>query len=424
MKFRLFFMHFRHCSVVVNSTLIVVWVHSCVHVSEGQCTRSAPCAVVMRRETRRLLVAARAMHRTAPRFPHPPTSARGKASRPSGAHAGVSNSTSRAKPGVASHLGLPAVPVTREYLSSWRALRPTWERGRFVAEIPDGLDTDAIGRVCEFKVQAERVARPPGLRGEGNYFGVGEETANGSSSNGSAGYVPAGSTAGGNNAGAGPLRSPEIWKWFAEADKRGETLSRTGTSGGGEPALDVWIAACAVTPPERTRSLAFGTPPRNTPARKHKNLLYAVRNKSRQEIDLTREGETLVDAVALNSLLFCHGRETPTMGEPGVVYVTLAGVDPGWEGRELHFAVASRINALGEQLGLSVGDGKKPPPVVMVSAPRLPYTAPQGSDLNAVKGATTHSLFQQNPWHLTYVVPPTEVSFVFPKAQDCLPIQD
>ena len=56
-----------------------------------------------------------------------------------------------------------------------------------------------------------------------------------------------------------------------------------------------------------------------------------MRNKSRQEIDLTREGEALVEHAALNALLFQHGRDAPGVGEPGAVYVTLAGVDPGWE---------------------------------------------------------------------------------------------
>ena len=102
-------------------------------------------------------------------------------------------------------------------------------------------------------------------------------------------------------------------------------------------------------PPERALT-GVGRPPRRAA---HKNLLYAVRNKSRREIDLTREGQALVEHAALNALLFQHGRDAPGVGEPGAVYVTLAGVDPGWEGRELHFAVAARINALGETLGLS-----------------------------------------------------------------------
>ena len=52
-----------------------------------------------------------------------------------------------------------------------------------------------------------------------------------------------------------------------------------------------------------------------------------------------------MEHAALNALLFQHGRDAPGVGEPGGVYVTLAGVEPGWEGRELHFAVAARINA-------------------------------------------------------------------------------
>ena len=60
---------------------------------------------------------------------------------------------------MAAQLGLPAIPVEREYLQSWKTLRTAWERCRFVAEIPEALDTDAIGRVCEFRVQGERVAR-------------------------------------------------------------------------------------------------------------------------------------------------------------------------------------------------------------------------------------------------------------------------
>ena len=123
----------------------------------------------MRRETQRLLGAARAMRKAAlhglPRAtrerlaPHPP-GVRTKASRPTGSNAGATISTSRAKPGMAAQLGLPAIPVEREYLQSWKTLRAAWERCRFVAEIPEALDTDAIGRVCEFRVQGERVAHP------------------------------------------------------------------------------------------------------------------------------------------------------------------------------------------------------------------------------------------------------------------------
>ena len=295
---------------------------------------------------------------------------------------------------MAAQLGLPAIPVEREYLQSWKTLRAAWERCRFVAEIPEALDTDAIGRVCEFRVQGERVARPPGRSPEREYFGVGEEAANAPSDPGfgnGAGASPANAAAGETD------RSPTIWRWLADADKRGATNAHVG--GGGEPALDVWIAAAAVKPPERARSLAFGTPPRSAAARRHKNLLYAVRNKSRQEIDLTREGEALVEHAALNALLFQHGRDAPGVGEPGAVYVTLAGVDPGWEGRELHFAVAARINALGETLGLSP---ERAPPIVMVSAPRLPYTAPD----HARNGGGGASPFGTAPWHLTYVIPP------------------
>ena len=292
---------------------------------------------------------------------------------------------------MAAQLGLPAIPVEREYLQSWKTLRAAWERCRFVAEIPEALDTDAIGRVCEFRVQGERVAHPPGRSPEREYFGVGEEAVTVSS--GSSPGNGAGASA--TNAAAGETdRSPTIWRWFAEADKRGGA-ARAG--GGNEPALDVWIAAAAVKPPERARSLAFGTPPRSAAARRHKNLLYAVRNKSRQEIDLTREGEALVEHAALNALLFQHGRDAPGVGEPGAVYVTLAGVDPGWEGRELHFAVAARINTLGETLGLSAERAR---PVVMVSAPRLPYTAPAHLDR-----------FGTAPWHLTFVVPPAAGGF-------------
>lgn len=301
---------------------------------------------------------------------------------------------------MAAQLGLPAIPVTRDYLQSWKTVRTSWERCRFVAEIPEVLDTDAIGRVCEFKVQGERVSQAPGRSPEQAYFGVGEETTQ-TSPNTSAGSV-AGSSTGNNASSSTPTdqsRSPEIWKWFAEADKR-EAVTRAHPGGGGEPSLDVWIAAAAVRPPERTRSLAFGNPPRGTAARRHKNLLYAVRNKSRQEIDLTREGEALVEQLALNALLFTHGRDAPGVGETGSVYVTLAGVDPGWEGRELHFAVASRINALGEQLGLSSENVKTP--VVMVSGPRLPYTQPQHK---------SESHFNTSDWHLTYVVPPSASGF-------------
>ena len=300
---------------------------------------------------------------------------------------------------MAAQLGLPAIPVEREYLQSWKTLRAAWERCRFVAEIPEALDTDAIGRVCEFRVQGERVARPPGRSPEREYFGVGEEAANAPSDPG----FGNGAGASAANAAAGETdRSPTIWRWLADADKRGATNARVG--GGGEPALDVWIAAAAVKPPERARSLAFGTPPRSAAARRHKNLLYAVRNKSRQEIDLTREGEALVEHAALNALLFQHGRDAPGVGEPGAVYVTLAGVDPGWEGRELHFAVAARINALGETLGLSP---ERAPPIVMVSAPRLPYTAPD----HARNGGGGASPFGTAPWHLTYVIPPAAGGF-------------
>ena len=299
---------------------------------------------------------------------------------------------------MAAQLGLPAIPVEREYLQSWKTMRTAWERCRFVAEIPEALDTDAIGRVCEFRVQGERVARPLGRSPEREYFGVGEDAANGS--NGSSAGNGAGASS--TNAAAGETdRSPTIWRWFADADKRGGAAH---AGGGGEPALDVWIAAAAVKPPERARggSLAFGTPPRSAAARRHKNLLYAVRNKSRQEIDLTREGEALVEHAALNALLFQHGRDAPGVGEPGAVYVTLAGVDPGWEGRELHFAVAARINALGETLGLN---NDKAPPIVLVSAPRLPYTAPDHARLGGA------SPFGTAPWHLTYVVPPAAGGF-------------
>ena len=122
-----------------------------------------------------------------------------------------------------------------------------WERCRFVAEIPEALDTDAIGRVCEFRVQGERVARPLGRSPEREYFGVGEDAANGS--NGSSAGNGAGASS--TNAAAGETdRSPTIWRWFADADKRGGAAH---AGGGGEPALDVWIAAAAVKPPERAR---------------------------------------------------------------------------------------------------------------------------------------------------------------------------
>ena len=235
--------------------------------SRRRCTRARSGgvhAVAMRRETQRLLGAARAMRKAAlhglPRAtrerlaPHPP-GVRTKASRPTGSNAGATISTSRAKPGMAAQLGLPAIPVEREYLQSWKTLRAAWERCRFVAEIPEALDTDAIGRVCEFRVQGERVAHPPGRSPEREYFGVGEEAVTVSS--GSSPGNGAGASA--TNAAAGETdRSPTIWRWFAEADKRGGA-ARAG--GGNEPALDVWIAAAAVKPPERARSLAFGTPP-------------------------------------------------------------------------------------------------------------------------------------------------------------------
>lgn len=100
---------------------------------------------------------------------------------------------------MAAQLCLPAIPVEREYLQSWKTLRTAWERCRFVAEIPEALDTDAIGRVCEFRVQGERVARPLGRSPEREYFGVGEDAANGS--NGSSAGNGAGASS--TNAAAG-----------------------------------------------------------------------------------------------------------------------------------------------------------------------------------------------------------------------------
>ena len=112
-----------------------------------------------------------------------------------------------------------------------------------------------------------------------------------------------------------------------------------------------------------------------------------MKNKSKQEIDLTHEGEALVDHLALNALLLRHAKEKSS--NEGM-YVTIAGVEPGWEGRELHFAAAARCNALGENLSLDP-DGR--PPVTMLSAPRMPYTVVRDDYPSLI-------------WHLVFVVPP------------------
>ena len=140
---------------------------------------------------------------------------------------------------MAAQLGLPAIPVEREYLQSWKTLRAAWERCRFVAEIPEALDTDAIGRVCEFRVQGERVARPPGRSPEREYFGVGEEAANAPSDPG----FGNGAGASAANAAAGETdRSPTIWRWLADADNAArrtrasaEAASPRSTSGSPPP---------------------------------------------------------------------------------------------------------------------------------------------------------------------------------------------
>ena len=110
-----------------------------------------------------------------------------------------------------------------------------------------------------------------------------------------------------------------------------------------------------------------------------------MKNKSKQEIDLTHEGEALVDHLALNALLLRHAKEK--ISNEGM-YVTIAGVEPG--GDASCTAAAARCNALGENLGLDP-DGR--PPVTMLSAPRMPYTVVRDD-------------YPSHIWHLVFVVPP------------------
>ena len=82
---------------------------------------------------------------------------------------------------------------------------------------------------------------------------------------------------------------------------------------------NAWVTTALVKPPPRTRSLTFGA---KSVAARRKNLLYTVKNKSKQEIDLTHEGEALVDHLALNALLLRHAKEK--ISNEGM-YVTIAG---------------------------------------------------------------------------------------------------
>ena len=281
---------------------------------------------------------------------------RGKASNPPGV-APDRGTASRAKPGMASQLGLESIPVEEEYLHSWKTLGTEWVRRRVRPAVPEALDTGAVEGECHLFVQDKRMAD---RTEESVYFGVGERPS------------PAGADAAAREELA--ERAPQIWRWLARAQTQIASPS----------VANAWVTTALVKPPPRTRSLTFGA---KSVAARRKNLLYTVKNKSKQEIDLTHEGEALVDHLALNALLLRHAKEK--ISNEGM-YVTIAGVEPGWEGRELHFAAAARCNALGENLGLDP-DGR--PPVTMLSAPRMPYTVVRDD-------------YPSHIWHLVFVVPP------------------
>ena len=264
---------------------------------------------------------------------------------------------SRAKPGMASQLGLESIPVEEEYLHSWKTLGTEWVRRRVRPAVPEALDTGAVEGECHLFVQDKRMAD---RTEESVYFGVGERPS------------PAGADAAAREELA--ERAPQIWRWLARAQTQIASPS----------VANAWVTTALVKPPPRARSLTFGA---KSVAARRKNLLYTVKNKSKQEIDLTHEGEALVDHLALNALLLRHAKEK--ISNEGM-YVTIAGVEPGWEGRELHFAAAARCNALGENLGLDP-DGR--PPVTMLSAPRMPYTVVRDD-------------YPSHIWHLVFVVPP------------------
>ena len=138
--------------------------------SRRRCTRARSGgvrAVAMRRETRRLLVqrAQRPSRAASPRTPRLLRILRDRANEgvaPIRLEPRATNSTSRAKPGMAAQLGLPAIPVERSTLQSWKTLRAAWERSPVRRREPEALDTDAIGPCVRSRVQGERVARPRG----------------------------------------------------------------------------------------------------------------------------------------------------------------------------------------------------------------------------------------------------------------------
>ena len=273
---------------------------------------------------------------------------------------------------MAAQLGLDAIPVERQYLESWMTADARWKVKRVVSSVPAAVDTGAGGGECSLVVQDKRVLD---RTEESKYFGVNEPK-------------PAAGPGGELGAAADPpSHAPTAWKWLAHVNNHLEYPAEVPP---------VWVACAVIRPPPRSRSITFGTA--RSAASRRKHLMYNVKNKAKQELDLTREGEAVVDHLGLNALLFLHGKDVyfNRLGENSRVYVTIAGAEPpgaepGWEGRELHFAASARINALGENLGL---DPERRAPITMLNAPRLPFTV-AGED--------------QAPnliWHLFFIVPP------------------
>ena len=76
---------------------------------------------------------------------------RGKASKPPGV-APDRGTASRAKPGMASQLGLESIPVEEEYLHSWKTLGTEWVRRRVRPAVPEALDTGAVEGECHLSL--------------------------------------------------------------------------------------------------------------------------------------------------------------------------------------------------------------------------------------------------------------------------------
>jgi hypothetical protein len=199
-----------------------------------------------------------------------------------------------------------------------------------------------------------------------------------------------------------------VWKWLAQAELDTGPASRVlGTAG----RTKIWLTTALLPPPKRgARSLidgggggsgggggGGGARRKNSGGKSKKHFLYGIRNKTRQELEISREGEDLIDHVALNALLF---QEVHLHGAPvtDALYVSLAGLEHGWEGREVHFAVSARINALGESMYMETEDRT---PITMLNVPRMPYTlVPE-----LKKGSNT---WLARKWLMVWVLPPPQ----------------